>query len=230
MSQSERQHELESWIPLLQAMTAEERVAWAVERFGTKAVATSSFGADSSVLLHVISRAAPGLRVAFINTGFLFPDTLAYRARLEEKLGVNIVELQPEIPREEFLAKHGELYRTDPDACCWWNKVRVMQKALEGVDCWVNGLRRDQSQRRADTQVVEIRVNGVVKVHPLFDWSQQRVQEYMRAHKLPIHQLAALGYTSIGCEPCTKRPEPGTDPRGGRWAGTGKTECGLHTM
>ena len=214
----------------LTALNAPERLEWAFRKFAPQAVATSSFGAESAVLLHLIAQHAPRLPVVFINTGFLFGETLTYRQRLENRLGLSIIEFRPPHSRAEFLAREGEMYRDDPDGCCRINKVEVLQGALRGTACWISGLRRDQSESRAGTRVLEMRAGGVYKVHPIFDWSHSRVQSYQEVHDLPRHPMAELGYTSIGCEPCTQRPLEGQDSRSGRWAGHQKIDCGIHDL
>ena len=212
----------------LSAMTAAERLTWAVGEFGEQVLATSSFGADSAVLLHLLAQQAPNLPVYFINTGFLFAETLDYQARLTQRLGTPLRELRPEPFGPDFVAQYGELYRTDANACCQSNKVAVLARALEGAACWISGLRRDQSDSRKSTPFLQRRADGLYKLHPLADWTQPQVTTYMRQHKLPLHPLAVQGYTSIGCQPCTAKPLPGADERSGRWAGQDKTECGLH--
>lgn len=214
----------------LVALDAAGRLEWAVRNFAPHAVATSSFGADSAVLLHLIAQHAPGLPVYFINTGFLFGETLSYRQRLEDRLGISIIELRPKHSRAEFLAREGALYRTDPDRCCRVNKVEVLQEALRDTACWISGLRGDRSNDRADTRVLEMRGNGLYKLHPIFDWSRSRVETYLEDHDLPRNPLAGQGFTSIGCEPCTAKPLEGRDDRSGRWVGHQKVECGIHDL
>lgn len=214
----------------LAAMDAPERLEWAVRNFAPHAVATSSFGADSAVLLHLIAQHAPGLPVYFINTGFLFGETLTYRQRLEDRLGLSIIELRPSHSRAEFLGREGALYHTDPDRCCRINKVDVLQEALRGAACWISGLRGDRSEDWAGTRVLEMRGNGLYKLHPIFDWSRSRVNRYLETHDLPRHSLGEVGYTSIGCEPCTQRPLEGRDGRSGRWVGHQKIDCGIHDL
>jgi phosphoadenosine phosphosulfate reductase len=193
-------------------------------------VATSSFVADSAVLLHLISRVAPRLPVIVLNTGFLFPETLEYKDQLQRMLGLNLREVTPLVTREQFLARHGPVYRSNPDFCCGRNKVEPMRRALAGVECWISGVRRDQTSARARLPVLERQNDGLYKLNPIIDWDQQRVREYAARHGLPEHPLAAEGYCSIGCEPCTAKPRPGGDSRSGRWPGHAKTECGIHFL
>lgn len=217
-------------VAALEAMDAAERIAWAVKRFGPGTVATSSFGADSVVLLHLIACTAPELPVYFLDTGFLFAETLRFKARLEAALGLAVREWRPPLAAAAFVARHGELYRSDPDRCCALNKVAVLERALQGATCWISGIRRDQAPTRTGTPVLERRADGLHKLNPLFDWDAARVRRYVTQHRLPVHPLAEAGYTSIGCWPCTAPPRPGENARSGRWQGREKTECGIHHL
>lgn len=216
----------------LEGRSAEDRLAWAVDRFGASLLCTSSFGPGSGALLHLWSVVAKGLPVHFIDTGFLFEETLAYRNELASALGLSVVVLAPETPRETFLAKHGlKIYQQNPDFCCAHNKVEPLQRALPGKLGWVSGLRRDQSSTRAHTAIVERTVEGPLKIHPIADWSSRDVYRYQEKHAIPEHPLWAKGYVSVGCEPCTQPVGADeSDERAGRWAGSAKTECGIHTF
>jgi len=178
------------------------------------------------VLAHMLSEIAPNTPVIFLNTGFHFPETLAFRDELVEKYKLNLVEMQP-------LHDPGPLYETDTDRCCDIRKVEPMQRALRDYDAWISALRRDQSPTRQALDVAELqdKENGqVLKVYPLIAWTRQQVWRYLYDHGVPHHPLLDQGYTSIGCWPCTRATRPGEDERAGRWQGTGKTECGLHTF
>ena len=215
----------------LEARDARGRLAWAVERYGEALLFTSSFGPGSGVLLHLWSELAPGRPVTFIDTGFLFAETLAYRDALVAQLGMPLVVLRPRVEKQDFLARHGlTIYQTDPDFCCAQNKVEPLEHALPGTRGWLSGLRRDQSSARASTPVVMPTVGGPTKVHPLVDWTARDVYRYLKDHALPEHPLFEQGYVSVGCAPCTRPVMPGEDERAGRWRGTNKTECGLHTF
>jgi phosphoadenosine phosphosulfate reductase len=215
----------------LEARSARERLAWAVARFGETLLFTSSFGPGSGVLLHLWSTVAPGLPVTFIDTGFLFDATVAYRDALAERLGLKLQILRPAVPRPEFLARHGlTVYQDAPDFCCAHNKVEPLQQALPGKRAWVSGLRRDQGPTRAATPVLLATADGPLKVHPIADWTSRDVYRYLRDHDVPEHPLFEQGYVSVGCAPCTRPVTAGEDERAGRWSGTGKTECGLHTF
>lgn len=206
-------------------------LSWAVEHFGGRIAASSSFQTQSVPLLHMISRVTPDLPVVFLDTGFHFPETLAFRDRLVEEWGLNLRIAKPGQPHEGFILRHGpDLYRRDPDLCCYVNKVEPMRRAMQGLDAWISGVRRDQTAERSGVEVVERRDEGPVRIHPLAAWTEHDVWQYMADHDLPEHPLLAKGYLSIGCAPCTRPVLEGQDPRSGRWAGTEKTECGLHTV
>lgn len=214
----------------LEHRDALERIRWGSASFPGRVLATSSFGVESAVLLHLLVQAAPEVPVAFLDTGFHFPETHAFRAELEARLGVRVRSIEPRVPRERFLAEHGPAYRTDPELCCGCNKVEPMQRALQGIACWISGLRRDQAPTRRHTPVWQPVVGGTARLHPIADWSQEAVSDYLARHDLPVHPLAHEGYTSIGCAPCTRPPDTAGDRRSGRWAGQAKTECGIHLI
>jgi phosphoadenosine phosphosulfate reductase len=215
----------------LEARTARERLAWAVERYGDALLFTSSFGPGSGVLLHLWSEVARHLPVYFIDTGFLFDATLRYRDEVASALGLALEVLRPRTAKTDFLAKHGlTIYQDNPDFCCAENKVEPLQRALPGKRAWVSGLRRDQGPSRAGTPVVLPTAGGPTKVHPLVDWTARDVYQYLAAHGVPEHPMFEQGYVSIGCAPCTRPVLPGEDERAGRWSGSAKTECGIHTF
>jgi phosphoadenosine phosphosulfate reductase len=215
----------------LEAATPEEVLAFAVETWGDGLLFTSSFGAQSAVLLHMWSRVAPRLPVTFIDTGFLFAETLAYRDALVTRLGLRLRVVQPEVPRDEFVRRYGaDVQRRDADFCCGRNKVAPLAPLQERAAAWVSGLRRDQSDTRKDVPILlpSDPPGGPVKVHPLATWDRGAVEAYMVIHELPEHPLREKGYRSIGCEPCTRPVADDDDERAGRWAWSAKTECGLH--
>lgn len=196
-------------------------------RLGDIAV-VSSFGADSIVLLHVMSQMRPGLPVLFLETGKHFPETLDYVARVESLLGLNLVRVRPD---DRILAEDdpaGELWRDHADGCCRIRKVLPLQDALAPYDCWVSGRKRFQSGTRAAVPVLE-RDGDKIKLNPLALWGADDVRDHIRKHDLPLHPLVARGFPSIGCAPCTRPVSEGEDPRAGRWAhAPEKTECGIH--
>ena len=189
----------------------------------------SSFGAESAVLLHLIAavdRAAP---VIFVDTGKLFPETLAYRDALCARLGLTSVRSVGPAPALLAAADPaGTLWQAEPDVCCWHRKVEPLDEALAGFGAWITGRKRFQGGLRGDLPVIEREPDGRVKVNPLATWSAAEIAAYQTAHGLPAHPLEARGYRSIGCAPCTRPAAVGEDQRAGRWAGRAKTECGIH--
>jgi phosphoadenosine phosphosulfate reductase len=187
----------------------------------------SSFGADSAVLLHMVSRVNAATPVIFLETGKHFDETLRFRKDLVERLGLlNVID---RTPASSELGRHdpdGELHRRDPDACCTLRKVWPLQDALAQHAAWFTGRRRDQTAARRRMPVVEAE-GPRLKINPLAGWTEDDVSDYLAAHDLPRHPLVPLGYRSIGCAPCTA-PARGEDARAGRWAGRLKTECGIH--
>ena len=205
-----------------------EILSWAADIFGDRVAAASSFQTQSIPLLHIISQTTPSLDVLFLDTGFHFPETLVYRDKLIKEMRLNVRVIKPTIEREQFLSNYGELYRSDPDLCCYYNKVLPMQKALAEYDAWVSGIRRDQTKERQNTPIIMLDTDGKYKINPLVNWTSQDIKLYRRNYNLPEHPLLEQGYTSIGCAPCTRPVRIGEDERSGRWAGQAKTECGLH--
>ena len=214
----------------LEGKPADRILAWAADVLPRFAL-TSSFGAESVVLLHLLSQIDREVPVVFLDTGYHFPETLAYRRQLEERFDLQVVDVHPRLSVAEQDRRFGpDLFARDPDSCCGMRKTVPLRSALADVDGWATGVRRVQTPERAATPVVEARRLGgrwLTKVAPLAAWTDGDVQDYRRAHDLPVHPLEASGFRSIGCAPCT-RPTDGADPRSGRWAGTGKTECGIH--
>lgn len=212
-----------------ETLPAEAVLAWAWETFGPEAVASSSFQTQSLPLLHLIGRVCSPMPVLFVDTGFHFPETLAFRDELQARYGLNIVTVRPLVDQSEQVRRYGAgLYHHDPDLCCYINKVEPMQWALKGMKAWISGVRRDQTDHRRTLRVLEPQPDGLLKIHPLLNWTGRQVWAYIHAHDLPTHPLLAQGYLSIGCAPCTRPVMDGEDERSGRWAGTDKAECGLH--
>ncbi len=206
-------------------------ITWAAERFMPRLAATSSFQTQSVALLHLIGQTRADIPVIFLDTGYHFPETIAYRDQLVAQFGLTLQIAKP-LPRQTGTLKpsSGEpLYRRDPEMCCYLNKVEPMQRALRDLDAWLTGIRRDQTDNRAQAQPVELLPDSRVKINPLLVWTRQDLWTYISRHNLPSHPLFSQGYLSIGCAPCTAPVTNGDDERSGRWAGTDKTECGLHT-
>lgn len=216
----------------LEAASPLERLAFAVERWGDRLLFTSSFGAGSGVLLHMWSRVAAHLPVVVIDTGFLFDETLAYRDRLVKELGLRIEVARPAVATADFLWEHGaDIQARDPDLCCGVNKVAPLKPYTARALGWVSGLRRDQGKTRVHVPILQPTEDGPTKVHPLATMTAADVQAYMKLHGIPEHPLKARRYLSIGCWPCTQAVAEGEqDERAGRWRGSAKTECGIHTF
>jgi phosphoadenosine phosphosulfate reductase len=212
----------------LESATPEERLAYAVDRWGSDLLFTSSFGAQSGVLLHLWSVVAKHLPVVFIDTGFLFAETLKYRDDLASQLGLTLRILRPDIAHDTFVERYGnENQKNDSDFCCGVNKVAPLAPLREAARAWVSGLRRDQSKTRANVSILE-EDGHLVRVHPIADLTKADVGAYLARHGIAEHPLVARRYLSIGCAPCTRAVAEGEDERAGRWAWSGKTECGLH--
>lgn len=207
---------------------ATDVLRWGWDAMEGALCATSSFQTQSVPLLHLISEAVPQMPVLFLDTGFHFPETLRFRDALVERLDLNLVVLTPRMGHAGFLREHGQLYRRDPDLCCYLNKVEPLERALEGYDGWVAGVRRDQTENRRHTPILAWTKDAKLKMSPMATWTDRDVWRYIDEHDLPEHPLLAKGYLSVGCAPCTRPVLAGEGARDGRWAGNAKTECGLH--
>ena len=204
-------------------------IALAVEEiFPGKVASVSSFGSESVVLLHLLSEIDPHVPVLFLDTGRLFPETLAYRTEVVERLGLTDVRtITPDEERLATLDPIKALWMTNPDLCCRIRKTEPLARAVKGFDAWFTGRKRFQTAGRATIRLFEAEGERI-KINPLADWSAAELMAYADEHDLPPHPLVAKGYPSIGCVPCTDRVLPGEDQRAGRWRGTGKIECGIH--
>jgi phosphoadenosine phosphosulfate reductase len=205
-----------------------EIVAWAAAEFGRSLAVASSM--QDTVLTHVVSRQAPGVDVLFLDTGYHFAETLGTRDAVAATMPVRVVNVQPDLTVAEQDARYGaRLHERDATACCRMRKVEPLNRALAGYEAWVTGVRREESPTRANTPVVAWDAkHGLVKVNPIAAWTSDEVAEYSARHGVLSNPLLQDGYPSIGCEPCTRRVAPGEDARAGRWAGSDKTECGIH--
>lgn len=200
----------------------------AVETFGGRLALVSSFGAESAVLLHMAAQVKPDLPVLFLDTGMLFGQTLDYRRALAARLGLTGVrDLRPHFADLATADPDARLWRTDTDACCHVRKVLPLDRALGEFDAWITGRKRFHGGDRLSLPVVET-ADGKLKFNPLANWDKTALDAYMAAHDLPAHPLVAQGFPSVGCWPCTEAVDPGQDVRAGRWAGSEKTECGIH--
>ena len=196
--------------------------------FQGRTAVVSSFGAESAVLLHLVSQIDPTTPILFLNTGKLFGETLRYRDRLQDVLGLgDIRSLSPSLAEREANDPEGVLWSRDTDACCNFRKVVPLARALEPFAAQVTGRKRFQTRERAAMQPVEY-FEGRYRFNPLWQWSHADLEAYTEKHNLPRHPLVEDGYPSIGCMPCTRRVQAGEDYRAGRWSGLDKDECGIH--
>ncbi|MAC94846.1 MAG: phosphoadenylyl-sulfate reductase [Flavobacteriales bacterium] len=200
------------------------------QKEGKRIFATSSFQSHSIPLLHIISEIDHRIPIYYLNTGYLFPETLAFKDELAERLNLNMIGLESAVPKSQQKDENGELlFTSDPDYCCYLNKTQPLEPILASFDVWINGIRADQNANRADMKVEEKTPQGALRYHPILDWTSKDIYEYRKAHDLPPHPKEKEGYLSIGCEPCTRKMLNGDDERTSRWFGMNKVECGLHT-
>jgi phosphoadenosine phosphosulfate reductase len=214
-----------------------EILTWAWERFGTKAAIGTSFQGAGLVMIDHAIRADIPLPVFTLDTQLLFPETIALQKRLENFFEIKIESLFPEQTVEEQAADYGpELWKTAPDVCCSLRKVAPLQKKLETLSVWMTGLRRQQSDTREKTEILELyhfdvlRDHYILKMNPMATWSREAVWDYIKERQIPYNPLQDRGYRSIGCQPCTRPTAAGDNERAGRWTGFNKSECGIHTF
>jgi phosphoadenosine phosphosulfate reductase len=197
---------------------------------GRSLFTTSSFQSHSLVMLHILSRIDATIPVVFVNTGYHFPETVRFKDQVSESFGLNTVDLRPSTPK--FMQRDPEgrlLFTSDPDHCCYLNKTMPVDTLLTKYDIWISGIRADQSQTRKRMKVEQPAPHGSIRFHPMLDWSAKMIYDYQKEFDLPRHPLESAGYTSIGCEPCTRKVDPEMMEREARWYGMNKVECGLHT-
>jgi len=215
----------------------DEILRWAWERFGARAAIGTSFQGAGLVMIHHAVKAGLPLPVFTLDTQLLFPETVALQKRLEDFFGIKIESLFPDQTVEEQAAEYGpELWKKAPDVCCTLRKVVPLQKKLETLSVWLTGLRRQQSDIREKTGILELyhfdvlRDYYILKMNPMAPWSRDAVWNYIKENKIPYNPLQDRGYRSIGCQPCTRMTGAGEDERVGRWTGFDKSECGIHTF
>jgi phosphoadenosine phosphosulfate reductase len=227
---------LNASLDLHEALSAEELVAEVIRQAAqsTESVClTSSFQTEDMVVLHILREHLPQVPVIFLETGYHFPELIAYRDRMVAEWDLNLVNALPKTTLEEHERAFGLLHIVEPTKCCAIRKVEPLMRSLEPFSWWFTGLRREQSPTRAGLKKVEdhrLPTGKILKkISVLADWDWERVEAYAREHGIPRLELYDRGYTSIGCEPCTAVPAAGADPRSGRWGGK-KLECGIHTF
>lgn len=213
------------------SLAPQQILKWAIGEFSPALTLACSFGGVSGmVLLDMAVKIDPAIKVFYLDTGFLFPETYALEKEIEQRYGIKPRAYRPALTPEQQAHSYGpELWQRNPDQCCAIRKVEPNQQALEGMQAWVAGLRRDQSSTRRNIQPVmwDHKFN-LFKINPLWDWTEEMVWLYLRAEEIPYNKLHEQGYPSLGCTNCTRPVASGEDLRAGRWSGQSKTECGLH--
>ncbi len=215
----------------LEGADPREVIEWAVETYGEGLALSASFGGgEGMALLDMISRITDKVTVLTIDTGFIFKETADFREEVMRRYKLPVEVLRPALSVEEQVERYGEQMRTcTPDLCCQVRKIEPLQRALGRYDAWMTGIRREQTPQRANTKVVAWEERyGAAKIAPMPGWTDEQVWEYVNTHNVPVTPLLHQGYKSIGCEPQTRPVHDDEDPRAGRWAGTDKTECGIH--
>ncbi len=205
-------------------------LAWGWRTFGPKMVLGTGFGSSGMVLIHLLDKLDYRVPVFYLDTSLLFSETYELRDRVEDRFDIRIRRVSSDLSLDDQAEKYGdELWKSNPDRCCYLRKVVPLRNYLSDKEAWITGLRRGQSENRRDTPYLEWNdANGVLKINPLADWSDEMVWDYIKAHELPYNPLHDDGYPSIGCVPCTQPAGEGEQKRAGRWRGTEKTECGIH--
>ena len=217
----------------LEAASPEEIITWAHERFAPGLTMATAFGPEGCVILSMLAEIAPDTYVFNLDTGYQFQQTLDLRDRIAEKYGIAVDMLQPELSVPEYEALHnGPLYKSNPTQCCFDRKIKLLHQGTEGKHAWMSGIRRDQSADRAQAAIVGWdKKFQLVKISPLANWTKKEVWKRILDKGVPYNPLHDQGYPSVGCWPCTRAVQEGeTNERAGRWSGSAKTECGLHTI
>jgi phosphoadenosine phosphosulfate reductase len=214
----------------LEPRGARDALEWAFETFGSESLYIAcSFQKTSSVVIDIATKIAPHARFFYLDTDVLFDETYETRDRFEDHYGIEFERYHNISLGEQSRLYGDELWKRDPDSCCGIRKVEPMREALSQVDAWVSGIRREDSQHRANApKFAWDKRFGLWKLNPIADWSEKDVWNYIREHHVPYNPLHDRNYPSIGCTHCTAPVEPGGDPRAGRWAGASKTECGIN--
>ncbi len=218
-------------------LPSEDILAWAWERFGPRAAIGTSYQGSGLAMLHLAKTAGLKFPVFTLDTGLLFPETVALKKRLEDFFEIEIEALTPDLTVEQQEEAQGpELWKRDPDLCCTVRKVFPLQGKLRDLSCWVTGLRRNQSEGRAKIGIIELYAldagtgQDIVKLNPMANWSREEIWAYIKKNKIPYNPLHDQGYVSIGCRTCTVKAGEGENERAGRWTGFKKVECGIHTF
>jgi phosphoadenosine phosphosulfate reductase len=223
--------ELDEQNTALESATPSEIIRWGVERFGGRLTMATAFGPEGMVILYLLSAISRNTHVFNLDTGYQFPETLELRDEVARRYGLEVEMKRPELTVEEYEKLHdGPLYKTNPDQCCLDRKVKVLRSGIVGKHAWMTAIRRDQSPDRAAAPIVGWdKKFQLVKINPLANWTKKQVWKLITDQQIPYNPLHDQGFTSIGCWPCTRAVSLGEDDRAGRWSGTAKTECGLHS-
>ncbi len=230
--------QIKEYAAAYEGKTPREILQWAADNFAPRLAISTAFGPEGLVIMDIaLRKVTPRIPVFTIDTGFLFKETRELMAKIEQEYGIAIERLHPEITPEQQAEQHGpELFRREPDKCCHIRKVLPLQKKLPEIDAMITGLRRTQGESRSGAKVFQLQETPTghryLKVNPLVAWTKEEVWWYIVSHQLPYNPLHDQGYPSIGCTPdcCTRPVKDGENERAGRWAGTQKKECGLHTF
>jgi len=216
----------------LETATPQEIIRWAAETYGDGLTMATAFGPEGCTILHMLGEIAPKTHVFNLDTGYQFKETLELRDRILQRYGIAVEMVQPELSVEQYELKHdGPLYEKNPNQCCADRKIGLLRGAVVGRAAWMSAIRRDQSPDRAKVPIVGWDEKfSLVKISPLAKWTKQDVWKLITDHDIPYNPLHDQGYTSIGCWPCTRAVMLGEDERAGRWSGSAKTECGLHSL
>ena len=211
-----------------------EVLKWGIKKYHPRIAIASSFSVEDTIIIDMATKIEPTIKVFYINTGFQFKETDEIKEALKKRYQLNLVEYSSPLSIEEQNRKYGpELNQKDPNLCCSIRKVETIKKALKELDAWITGLRIEQATTRRNIETVELECTDdgrpLLKINPLAYWNKKQVWQYIINNQLPYNPLYDKGYTSIGCEPCTRPIQQGEDERAGRWAGKDKTECGIHT-
>ena len=222
--------EIESANDRLESASAQERLQWAIDRFGSRFAFATAFGAEGMVIIHMLAEIDPKAFVFNLETGYQFKETLEMRDRIAERYQLDVKFERPELTVAQYeKLNDGPVHLHDPVRCCRDRKISVLNRVVKNLDAWASAIRRDQSSFRANTPVVGWDQKfGLVKISPLVDWNKKEIWKFIFDNNVPYNPLHDQGFPSIGCAPCTRAVGDGQDDRAGRWSGTAKTECGLH--
>jgi phosphoadenosine phosphosulfate reductase len=234
VSHDEKTFDLEAQNLVFETASPEDILRWTVEQFRGSLCMSTSFQLGGMLLIDMLSKIDPTVPLIFIDTGFHFKETLEFRDAVAARYKVNLITVKSPVTREDFIRFYGDdrLYERNNKECCRINKIEPMEQALKAYPARIAALRRDAGKDRANTRIIDRRMDGVTLIHPLATWTRDQTMAYLKEHNVPQHPLHAKGYKTIGCSPtcCTVPVGENAPERAGRWTGTGKTECGIHLV